>query len=157
MEHLKSFGIDEKRGNYKEETMYALALLFNIANSEISTYLGDFELSPAKFNVLMVIKHQGGKKGINQVDISKQLIVTPSNMTRLLDKLEREGFVYRSAQEGDRRVNIIKISDKGSKVLDDAWPGYKSKLKELTDELEERDQEILASILKKWLRKLMEE
>jgi len=156
MNHLKSWGVETGRGKYHEEAVYSLALIFNLVHSEISTYLNNFDLTPAQFNVLMVIKHQGAKEGISQVDISKKLIVTPSNMTRLLDKLEKEGVVSRGVQQGDRRVNVIKASEKGSKLLDRAWPGYQEKLQELLAQLNQTDQKILSGLLLKWLDKLME-
>src|SRR3989338_11588162 len=128
MNYFKTFGIDVGKGKYHEEVIYSVVLAFNLLNNEMTSYLDDFNLTPAKLNVLMVIKHQGGPEGISQVEISKKLIVTASNMTRLLDKMEREKLVDRLSQEGDRRVKIIQITEKGTKLLDAVWPCYNEKL-----------------------------
>ena len=156
MDYFKSFGIEAGKGRHYEEVIYSVILLYNLINNEISSYLSHFNLSPGKFNVLMVIKHQGGEEGISQVDISKKLIVSAPNMTRLLDKLEKEKLIERFTQEGDRRVKLIKITEKGSRLLDDAWPGYTTKLKGLMAEVSQGDQKELSRLLTNWLGTFIE-
>lgn len=102
----------------------------------------------------MAVKHQGGKEGISQVDVSKRLIVTPSNMTKLIDKLEKDVLVSRSALEGDRRVNILQITPKGSELLDSVWKGYDERLQKLLSSLSVSEQKVLASLLEKWLENI---
>lgn len=155
MEYFKNLGFDVGKGRYHEEAVYGVALLFNLINTEINNYLKDFDLTSAKFNVLMTIKHLGGPQGISQVEISRKLIVTASNMTRLLDKLEKEKFVHRVAQEGDRRINIIKVSEKASRLLDEVWPGYQKTLQQLISQLDENEQKGISQLLLKWFSRLI--
>ena len=157
MDYFKGFGIDVGQGKYYEEAIYGVVLLYKHLNKEMSAHLSQFKLTPAKFNVLMIAKHQGGKEGISQVEISKKLVVTASNTARLIEKLEDEKLIHRIAQEGDRRVNIIKITDKGAKVLDEAWPGYVERLKQLTAGITQEDQKAVAALVTKWLYKLVGE
>lgn len=152
MGYLKAFGIKPEKQRHFEEISYAVALLYNVLEASVSVYLKPFGLSTGKFNILMVIKHQGQAKGISQVDISKHLIVTPSNMTRLLAKLEREKLIQRSGQEGDRRVNIVTITAKASKLLDEIWPGYLEQLRKFSAGLGGGEQKILSGMLAKWLQ-----
>ncbi|MBF0384430.1 MAG: MarR family transcriptional regulator [Candidatus Omnitrophica bacterium] len=156
MDYLKGLGIEVGRGNYYEEAIYGTILLYNRINSEIGIYLDQFDLSPAKFNVLMVIKHRGSEEGISQVEISKRLLVTASNMTRLIDKLEDEKLIERFAQEGDRRVNLIRVTQRAAKLLDDIWPGYIEKLKDLMKDMSKEDQIALSGLSLKWLNTLVE-
>lgn len=151
MNQLKNAGIEVEEGRYHEEAIYSLALLYNLIDNAVSAHLNQFQLSPAKFNVLMVVKHQGGEQGISQVDISKRLIVTSSNMTRLLDRLEQEKLIFREDQQGDRRVNLVRISERGSALLDAAWPGYTKTLKDLMSAVPEPDQKTLTRVLSRWL------
>ena len=151
MTTLRTFGVEDGQGKYYEEAIYSLALVYNIITNEMTAYLKDYQFTPGKFNILMIIKHQGREEGISQVEVSKRLIVTPSNMTKLIDKLEKDGLVTRSALEGDRRVNILRITSKGSRLLDSAWDGYNKKLKELVSGLELNKQKSLAALLQDWL------
>ncbi|MBF0252295.1 MAG: MarR family transcriptional regulator [Candidatus Omnitrophica bacterium] len=65
--------------------------------------------------------------------MSTKLLVTTSNMTRMIDKLEKEKLVTRIALEGDRRVKRILITKKGSDLLDKAWMPYKNAVDGLID------------------------
>lgn len=151
MADLEKFGIIQGRGKEYEEAIYSLALIYNICDDRISSFLSKFDLSIGKFNILVALRFHGGNKGLSQVDISKHLIVTPSNMTKLLDKLEKEGYVKRFALADDRRVNIIKVTPKTENLLDSLWAQYGEILKGLTDGLTAEDRQVLAKKLVKWL------
>ena len=151
MNHLKKYGVQGGPGKYYEEAIYSVALLYSIIDDNLSAYLRTFGMTLGKFNILMAVKHQGGEVGISQVDVSKHLIVTPSNMSKLIDKLESDGLVNRTPLEGDRRVHILKITAQGSKLLDDIWPGYVEKLKGLYGVLKGEKQKTLAYLLGEWL------
>lgn len=135
MEVLERFGIYSGKENFRETAVYALARAYSHIEKEISDYLRPFNLTPAKFNAMMVIKHIGKEKGLSQIDIGRRLIVTASNMTRLVDKMEREGYIERLTQKGDRRVNLIRISKKGAGLLDQIWPGYYNKIAGIANQL----------------------
>ena len=152
---LKTFGVQEGQGKYYEEAVYSLALLYNVIDREMSGYLKDFDLTLGKLNILLAVRHHGKEEGIRQVEVSKYLIVTPSNMTKLIDKLEKDGLVARSSLKGDRRVNILKVTDKGTKLLDRVWEGYNAKLKNLVSRLDKNKQKHLASLLMEWLEGLI--
>lgn len=154
MVDLRTFGVAKGEGRYHEEIVYSIALLYSKMNNEITNFLKVYHLTPGKLNILITIKHKGGPEGIRQVDISKHLIVTASNMTKMIDKLEKERLVSRFAQPGDRRVRIIKISKKGSELLDTIWQGYNAQLKEVVCLLGKKDQEQLAGYLTRWLEKV---
>jgi DNA-binding MarR family transcriptional regulator len=157
MDRLQTFGVSQGEGKYHEEAIYSLALIYNIIHSDIASYLKDFQLTPGKLNILIAIKHHGQDKGIRQVEISRHLIVTPSNMTKLVDKLEKEGLVTRSSLEGDRRVNIVQITDKGKALLEQIWEGYNNRLKALFAKVEPNKQKLLSSLLIDWFEILQKE
>ncbi len=150
MKELETYGIVKGEGKYHEEAVYSLALLYNIISDEVSTYLTKYNLTIGKLNVLIAIKHHGGEEGIPQVEVSKHLIVTPSNMTNMVDKLEADGLVKRYPLEGDRRVNITKITKKGVDLLDGLWPGYTEVLKKQMEGLTKEKQKALANLLTEW-------
>ncbi len=154
MKALEALGIEPGKGKYHEEVIYSLALIYSCLDDALSAYLDPHRLSLGKFNILMVIKHRGRQEWIPQVEISKHLIVTPSNMTKLLDKLEKAQLVTRSALAGDRRVNIIRITRKGSELLDKVWPGYTKLLKDLMEGLKLPQQKELAQLLTAWIDRL---
>ena len=131
MSIFRELGIREGKDRLNEEVIYNIARAYTIIDNVISGFLSKYDLSPAKFNILLMVKHVGLDKGISQNEISKLLLVTTSNITRMIDKLEKDKYVERVSQKGDRRVNLIRITKKGSELLDAIWPGYKSMIDKL--------------------------
>ena len=154
MEPLRQFGVDIYKNSLLEGSIYGVARTFNLVEKVISDNLRPHNLTPAKFNAMMVIKHKGRNKGISQIEVGRHLVVTASNMTRLMDKLDKEGFIERLNLEGDRRVNLVKISKKGSDLLDQLWPGYYKKIQELAKLLNHDELSQLTHVLEKWCAKL---
>ncbi len=157
MSRLKGFGVAQGQKKHYEEAIYSVTLINNILNKNISNQHAQFDLTPGKFNILMVLKHVGRQKGMKQVDISKNLILTPSNITKLIDKLEKDKLVVRSAPSDDRRVNIVTITDKGSKLVDLAAQSSLSEYKKMTVKLSPEKLSALSALLMEWLDSLQSE
>lgn len=102
----------------------------------------------------MVIKYCGKDNGILHVQLGKHLILTPPNMTKLIDKLEKGVLVECFALKGDIRVNITKITKRGTDLLGCVWEGYNAKLSKLTAQLNKGDQKTLSRILVSWLQNM---
>jgi DNA-binding MarR family transcriptional regulator len=150
-DYFAPLGVELGQGQYDKEAVYGLALVYGKLFGEISLFLEEFDLSPAKLNVLMVIRHQGTAQGISQVEIGKRLMVTESNMTRLLEKLGRQGLIMRSPMPRDRRVKLIKMTSKAVKLLDTVWPLYQEYINRLAGRLTKPEQQEISILLQKWL------
>lgn len=150
MKQFKRFELDADADKFAQSSIYGMFTVYSIIVKMIENHLKQYNLSSSKFNIMMVIKHEGGEKGISQVEVGKKLIVTASNMTKQIDKLIDEGMVERFALEGDRRVNLIKITKKGSDLLDKIWPGYIEAINNITGKLSFEERVILTQILEKW-------
>jgi Transcriptional regulators len=128
MSIFRELGVREGKDRINEEVVYNIARAYTTIENSITHFLSPYNLSPAKFNILLAAKHSGKEKGISQHTISKILLVTTSNITRMIDKLEKDAYVERIEQKGDRRVNLIRITKKGSDLLDAIWPHYKERV-----------------------------
>ena len=73
------------------------------------------------------------------------MYVTPSNITGIIDRLERKGLVERIRKEGDRRVALITLTDVG-KALSGKVPDPIEK--RLINQLIDLDKEHVQSISK---------
>lgn len=147
---VENFYIDSFRGKPDWEVFHGTACVFARLENSLSECLKPYQLTPVKFNTLMLIKHRGLERGLSQNEISHHLIVTPSNITRLLDRLKKEGLITRCAQKGDRRVNLIKITPKGSVILDAVWKSYEKHIKNITGGLKKEELSDLSRLLLKW-------
>jgi len=57
---------------------------------------------------------------MRRVDLAQQVLLTPSGITRLLDGLQRCGFVEKAACASDARVVYAKLTDAGREKLSSA-------------------------------------
>ncbi len=139
--------------NQSEEAklIYTVGMLWSQISTKLETVLSKYNLNIAKFNILMIIKHAGGKDGIQQNEISKRLLVTASNITKLLDKLERDGMITRNNKENDRRVKLIMITPSASKLLDKTWAIYQKEIKSITEKMQSKQAKELNNKLLEWL------
>jgi len=53
---------------------------------------------------------------MSSASLSRRMYVTPSNITGIIDRLERKGLVQRVRKEGDRRVALITLTDAGKEL-----------------------------------------
>ncbi|MCA9407939.1 MAG: MarR family transcriptional regulator [Candidatus Omnitrophica bacterium] len=155
MFELEQYGIGTGDKKKHEELVYMTALIYNLLNNDITSYLTKYNLSPGKLNILVAMRHHGGNQGLAQIEISRHLIVTKSNMTKHLDKLENEGMITRSARPGDKRVKIIKITKKAEELLDAMWDEYNQRLESLTSRLSKEKKIQLSELLFEWFGTLI--
>ena len=64
------------------------------------------------------------KKALSQAELGRRLVVNKADMTGIVDRLERTGLVERSAHPSDRRVNLVRMTAEGEKVVNVLEPGY---------------------------------
>jgi DNA-binding MarR family transcriptional regulator len=50
---------------------------------------------------------------MSSADLSRMLYVTPSNITGIIDRLEKKDLVERIKKQGDRRVALITLTESG--------------------------------------------
>jgi DNA-binding MarR family transcriptional regulator len=66
-------------------------------------------------------------------DLAERSHLTPSGLTRRIDRLEADGLVSRALCPGDRRGAFAKLTARGSEELDRALPHHTSILEGLVD------------------------
>ncbi len=157
MKDLSKYGILKEKGRSYESIIYVLALIYNLANQKAEEYFAQYNLSVAKFNVLMLAAFRNEGKGITQVDMAKSLIASASNITKLVDDLKRRGLISRTQNTLNRRENIIRTTDAGRKMIDKVWPEYDKMLKSFTDKIPVNKQKTAAAILNGWFENLTKE
>ena len=81
-----------------------------------------WDLSPSQFNVLNLLHLN--PDGLSQTDLSRQLIMHRSNLTGLVDRLEKRGLVARREVAADRRAYSVVLTAAGARLLRDILPRY---------------------------------
>jgi len=99
------------------------------------------------YEVLLHLAHAPERR-MRRVDLAGSVLLTASGITRLLDGLERAGYVDRAADENDARVTYAVLTDEGYEKLRDAAPTHVGGIRELFGDRFSRDElEALAELL----------
>ena len=154
---LSCYAIDPSKGRKYEDITYVLALIYNALQAKVSYYLSKYDLSVVQFNMLVLIAYYNKGKGLNQVDISKHLIASASNITKLVEKSVKAELLTRKTNPQSRRENIVCITKKGQELIDEVWPGYDNLVRNLTEKIPVKHRSQTEQTLKNWLFSLQQE
>ena len=106
--------------------------------------IGDLTFS--QFAVLEALYHLGH---LTQGEISNKILKSTSNITTVIDNLERNGLVRRERNEKDRRVIHVHLTEAGSKKVVAVLPKHVGALVEEFSVLSESEQLTLGELCKK--------
>ena len=73
------------------------------------------DLSMNQYNVLRILR--GAADGLPCGEISNRMITRDPDITRLLDRLEKRGFILRSRESKDRRTVTARLTSEGYALL----------------------------------------
>jgi DNA-binding MarR family transcriptional regulator len=82
---------------------------------DISRQLAPFDISLAQFSVLSIINTN---PGINQLAIASVLSIERAGLGRLVERLEQQGLVARTASSTNRRYYVLHLTTEGEALLD---------------------------------------
>lgn len=75
------------------------------------------------YDVLLELR-RAGEAGLRPMDFEDRLLLAQHNVSRLLDRLEKAGFVSRQAHESDGRGQRIHATEAGLELQKRMWPAY---------------------------------
>jgi MarR family 2-MHQ and catechol resistance regulon transcriptional repressor len=96
----------------------------------------------------LLLLHRAGEEGMRRIDLANQLQLSPSGITRLLDRLEGQGLVGKGECKSDARVSYAILTDSGHEKLRAAAPGHVDDIdRRLSAVLSEDEMKTLAELL----------
>jgi len=104
------------------------------------------DLTYSQFAVLEALYHLGH---MTQGEISMKVLKSGSNMTTVIDNLERDGLVRRERDAKDRRVIHVHLTEAGKGKIEAVFPGHVAALVEEFSVLSASEQETLGELCKK--------
>lgn len=111
--------------------------------------VADHGLTLSDYGVLLQLAWAPDRR-LRRVDLADKILLTASGITRLLDGLERSGFVERAACDVDRRVVYAVLTDKGLAKLREAAATHLPQIESLfAARLDEQELETLVALLAK--------
>ncbi len=110
------------------------------------------DLTAAQLNALLLLR-SAPPGGLGMGEIGQRLIVTKSNVTGLVDRLERQGLVVRTTP-ADRRATLVRLTPAGHDAVARALPAHTALLGDLTGGLTQTEKATLVRLLTKLRREL---
>lgn len=126
--------------------VYSLARTYSLVTRKLAKVYRQFGLSVASFNLLVLLQRGKDPESFTQYAIGERLVVSPSDMTGLIDRLEKKGFVRRVPGK-DRRSNLIQLTPKGSKLVDEVWPHHAEEIKRVAGAFNQHEAQVLARVM----------
>ena len=104
---------------------------------ESRRFFRPFGITEAQFNVLHLLGQK--TEGMSQRELSDLLVVDRSNVTLLLDRMDKRGWIHRHDVPGDRRVYRVCLTSSGAKLWKRVLPSYQQAVETVTRKLSARE------------------
>ena len=125
---------------------FLLAQLGFAAADEFSRALDEHELTPPLVGIMRILQLQ---PGLSQQQLASMLGIVPSRLVALIDDLERRGWIERTRDAVDRRVNVLTVTAAGREAAGAIASVAKNHEKKMTGGLDAGERETLLALLTK--------
>ena len=100
----------------EEEAFLALQRAASELAQGIAELLKPEGLSAAQYNVLRILRG-AGEAGLACGEIGERMVTRDPDVTRLLDRMQKQGLIARARESADRRVVTTRITSKGRDLV----------------------------------------
>jgi DNA-binding MarR family transcriptional regulator len=125
---------------------------FNIHMLDLLQYqvfyqaFGGDTFTPGVFSTLAAIRQN---PGIRHGALADALLIQRPNLTTLINKLERNGYVCRKPSRDDKRSVVLYVTDKGSRTVDKMLEQMQAHDRQITAGLTGPERKALLALLEK--------
>jgi DNA-binding MarR family transcriptional regulator len=118
-----------------------------IVQANVDEALRPFELTFARYEALVLLSFsRHGRLPMGKM--GERLMIHPTSVTNIVDRLEAQGFVRRLPHDRDRRTTLVEITDEGDRIKDRATKEIVALAFGL-DSLSERELDQLTNLIRK--------
>jgi len=120
----KSRRVDEYLTNAEFRAWHGCLEFMNTVMRELdSALMAAHGISVKEFDVLITLFNAPGGR-LRMTELSERVVLTPSGVTHLVTRLERDRLVSRSVDEGDRRSFFAALTPTGRRRLRESRPTH---------------------------------
>jgi DNA-binding MarR family transcriptional regulator len=130
----------------QEEAMLNLARTHEFLNQRAAEFFKRFHLTPTQYNMLRILRG-AGPEGVTCSQACERMITPDPDVTRLLDRMENQGWIRRERSQQDRRVVISRITTRGLKLTNQIDAPLQELLQELFATVDDRRLQALIETL----------
>lgn len=113
---------------------------------ELEKHFAEYGISQARFLALIIlIREESGQ--LKPVDIAEKMGVSLKNTSRLLESMQQDQLIQRTAHKTDKRASIVSATAKGEKILSLVLPKYYQIMNKMTAKLNAKDKVLFTDYL----------
>lgn len=135
----------QKFTSAQQEAMLGVLSCADALNRKMEEIIAPYGITAAQYNVLRILRgvHPDGHP---RHEISARMIQLAPDVTRLIDRLEKQLLVVRGKSDTDKRLSLTFITDKGLALLTSIEPTLHKFDRQLRKSLPEPDAVALAKL-----------
>lgn len=103
------------------EAALNLLVAADYVRSQVESVCSEFGITHGQYNVLRILRG-AGREGHPRCEISERMVERAPDVTRIIDRLEKQKLVVRERSSEDRRQSITRITEKGLELLEKMQP-----------------------------------
>jgi len=108
-------------GTIEEEALVSLTRTTSRLRHTVHQTFKTIGLTPTQYNVLRILRG-AGEEGLRCSEVGERLVNDDPDITRLLDRLQKQKLVRRKRDAKDRRVIYTTITPEGLRLLKEMDP-----------------------------------
>ncbi|WP_309069184.1 MarR family transcriptional regulator [Microbacterium sp.] len=128
--------------------------LGDLLREELLALYARYGLGEGEFDVLATLRRAGTPYELAPGTLARHTMVTTGAVTKRLDRLEAAGLVQRRASADDARGRIVRLTDAGRDLIDEAFAAHMRNERRLLEGLSSADRGDLERILASWLARV---
>ena len=133
----------------KNKLSFALGALSNVMKRFVLKNNKDKScvLTNKQMMVISFVKIEGKKRDVFQKDIEEHLLVRGSTATELLQLMEKNGYITRSASAFDARLKKIELTEKSEMIFSNAKKYLDEFEKVIRKDIDENDLQVFFKVV----------
>ncbi|MCA9039318.1 MAG: winged helix-turn-helix transcriptional regulator [Planctomycetaceae bacterium] len=132
----------------EQETTLMLRTVLKQIDDELQQVYDQSELNEARIEILKALS-LAHSHGCTQVELANSLGQSEANISAMVSRMRRDGWIYRVRSQADRRKSNLMLTSKSLQILGDVHQQINQKLERLFASLEKTECRQLANLLGK--------
>ncbi len=134
-----------------EAVFHSILRLWGLLRQVQDPYFARFGISSSQWGILRVMERAElkGETELPLKEVSARLLIQPPSVTGVVDRLERLGFVKRTASKTDLRVRQLSLTPQGRALMAKVLEGHAERVRSLFAGLRPSEQATMLSLLQR--------
>ena len=138
----------KKWHNDQHKAVINILFTYHVFKENMSSLLKPYKISFQQYSVLRILR-ASDPKGISSVFIQNKLIDRKSDVSRLINRIEKLGLIERRQNREDKRISEIYLTLRGLELLGQIRVIDKFYKDKMPQKLSDEDAQLLSALLDK--------